>query len=67
MSRAGQPASLAKAETLGAWVNEISVMKALVRLWDAVRRGDNATLEKWIHWHDREVTYDFKVHGRVLC
>jgi len=61
VSRSGRAASLAKGETLDAWANEISSMKAMVRLWDAARRGDTATLEKWIQWHDGEVRYDFKV------
>lgn len=61
VSRPGQPVLLAKGETLGAWTKEISTMKALIRLWDAARRGDTATIEKWIHWRKGEVTYDFKV------
>jgi hypothetical protein len=61
VSRAGQSSSLAQGETLGGWTKEISTMKALVRLWDAARRGDTATLEKWIYWHDGAVLYNLKV------
>lgn len=61
LPRGGQPGSFAKGETLDAWVKEISLMKALLCLWDAAKMGETGTLAKWIHWHDGEVSYDLQV------
>jgi hypothetical protein len=58
-----QSVSVANGETLGAWTEEISSMRALVRLWGAARQGDAGTLRNWIQWRNGEVIFDFKVDG----
>jgi hypothetical protein len=37
-------------EPLGAWSDEILIMRYAVELWEAARNGDVATLERVIHW-----------------
>ncbi len=61
LPRSGQAGSLAEGETVASWANEILAMKAFVRLWETIREGDTKTLQKWMYWHDGEVSYDLRV------
>jgi transposase-like protein len=37
-------------EPLGAWIDEILIMRYAIELWEAARNRDVATLERVIHW-----------------
>jgi len=58
--------SLADAELLDTWKREISVMRAAVRLWDAIKAHDLDALRVRIIWTGDDVHYDPRADAGVL-
>jgi hypothetical protein len=57
--RGDRAPSIADGESLQVWRAEVSLMKAAVRLWDAIRARDLKALRTRIHWGRNDlVSYD---------
>jgi hypothetical protein len=56
---------LGTGEPLGAWKDEILIMRFAIEIWEAARNGDVATLERVIHWQPDRSGVEIAGHPSV--